>query len=154
MEENAILTPIYKSNIYQYHECSDCKKSIKLEESILVPLSFEEKIKYCPFCGKKIIRYAEPKFIEEINWEWLEEFSEIIEKTYRYLEYRIHCKMEEKERRELRDKSEFGKEYFKENRWIPYSNGNVCDLIHRITLESLHYTTKNKLEKEFKKRSR
>ena len=57
--------------------------------------------------------------------------------------------MDNEEIRELRDKVDRGKEYFKGDRWIPYSSGNVCDLIHHIAGEKIHYTTKQKLEKEF-----
>lgn len=149
---DVILTPIYESEIYQYHECSNCKKEIYLEEDIFKPFHFDERIKYCPFCGNKIVRYAEPKYIKEIDWTWLEEYSEIIEKTYKFLEYKIHCKMNKEQIRELEDKSERGIEYFKQDRWaFPYSNGIVCDIVHQIAREKVHYTTKQKLEKEFNK---
>lgn len=148
--EDVILTPIYNRENYQYHECSHCKEKIYMEEDCLVPFHFEEQIKYCPFCGNKIIRYAEPKYIEKIDWSWLEEYQQVLEKAYRFLEYKIHCKMNNEEIRKLRDKSDLGREYFKGDRCITYSYGNTCDLIYYITGEKLHYTTKQKLEKEFK----
>lgn len=54
MNNNVILTPVYKNTSYQYHECSNCKKEIYFEESILTPFHFEENIKYCPFCGGEL----------------------------------------------------------------------------------------------------
>lgn len=152
MEEDIVLTPIYKSTMYLYHECSNCKKEIYLEEDTFKPFYFKENIKFCPFCGRKVIRYAEPKYITEIDWSWIEEYNAIIEKAYRFLEYKIHCKMTGKQIKELKEKSEVGEEYFKSDSWqFPYSNCITCKIVNRIAREKLHYTTKQKLEKEFKK---
>lgn len=149
-DETVVLTPIYKGEIYKYHECSNCKKEIYFEEDIFKPFHFEKNIKYCPFCGKEIIRYAEPKFIEEINWNWLEEFSTVVERMYRELKYKIHCELNNEQIKELEEKAERGIEYFKQDRWaFPYSNGTICDIIYQITREKVHYTEKRKLEKEF-----
>lgn len=91
--DEVILTPMYKGEVYKYHECSNRKKEIYFKEDIFQPFHFEENIKYCPFCGKEVIRYAKPKFIEEINWNWLDEYKNIVEKMYRELEYIIYCKL-------------------------------------------------------------
>lgn len=148
--EDVILTPIYKGVVYKYHECSNCKGKTYFEEDFFIPFYFKEKIKYCPFCGKKIIRYGQPEYEELPNWDWLDEYTNIIDKAYRYLKYKIHCKLKEEEKRELKEKAEFGKEYFGVERYNPTSRGNVCELICNISREKIHYTTKNKLEKEFK----
>ena len=112
--------------------------------------TFEENIKYCPFCGKELIRYAKPKFIEEINWNWLDEYESVVEKMYRELEYIIYCKLDKEQIDELEEKSARGMEYFGQDRWsFPYSKGTVCDIIHRIARTKVHYTEKRKLEKEF-----
>ena len=147
--EDVILTPIYKNMFYQYHECSGCKKEIYFEEGY-VPFHFEEKIKYCPYCGHKIIRYAEPKYTEPPNWDWLDEYEDIVEKGYRYLEYKIQCKLNEEERRKLQEKTEFGEEYFGIDSYYPTGKGNVCNLLNYICRQKLHYSTKKKLEQEFK----
>ncbi len=147
--EDVILTPYYKNTVYQYHECSNCKNKIYFEEDICNPFHFEENIKYCPFCGKKVIRYAKPQYIELPDWTWMKEFTEIIDKTYRFLEYKIHCKMSNEQIRDLIDKAEFGESYFGRD-FYPIGNGNICNLISHIAREKLHYTTKNKLEQEFK----
>lgn len=149
-DEMVILTPMYKGEVYKYHECSNCKKEIYFEEDIFQPFHFEEKIKYCPFCGKEIIRYAKPKFIEEINWEWLDEYQSVTEKMYRELEYKIHCKLSREQINELIEKAKRGIEYFGQDRWaFPYSKGTTCDLIQKIAQTKVHYTEKQKLEKEF-----
>lgn len=150
IEENVILTPIYKGLAYKYHECSNCKGEIYFEEDICNPFHFEEKIKYCPYCGNKVIGYAKPKYIEAPNWDWLEEFEEVINKTYRFLEYKIHCKMSREQIRELIDKAEFGEAYFGKD-FYPVGNGNICNLIHYIAIQKLHYSTINKLKSEFER---
>ena len=152
--EDVILTPIYKGLAYKHHECSNCKEKIYFEEDILNPFHFEEKIKYCPFCGNRIVRYAKPKYIELPNWDWLEQFNEIIAKTYRNLEYKIHCKMSKEQISELIDKAEYGEAYFGKDSCYPLSNGNVCNLIHHIAIQKLHYTTINKLKNEFESGNR
>lgn len=149
-DETVILTPIYNGEIYKYHECSNCKKEIYFEENMFKPFHFDESIKYCPFCGKEVIRYAQPRFIEKINWDWLEEYSSVIKRMWRELEYKIHCKLDKEQIEDIEEKAERGIEYFKRNKQaFPYSNGIVCDIIHQITREQIHYTTKQKLEKEF-----
>lgn len=148
--EDSILTPIYKGLHYEYHECSNCKGKTYFEEDICNPFHFEEKIKYCPFCGNKVIRYAEPQYIELPNWDWLKEFREIIDKVYRYLEYKVHCKMDKEQIRELIDKAEYGESYFgKDDYPFPLSNGNTCRLLHYIAIQKLHYSITDKLKSEF-----
>ena len=134
ISEGVILTPMYRGEVYKYHECSNCKKEIYFEEDICKPFHFEKNIKYCPFCGREVVRYAEPKFIEEINWNWLDEYNSVVEKMYRELEYKIYCKLDKEQIDELEEKSARGIEYFGLDRWaFPYSNGTICDIIHGIT---------------------
>ena len=147
-DETVVLTPIYKGKIYNYHECSNCKKEIYFKENTFKPFHFEENIKYCPFCGKEIIRYAKPKFIEEINWDWLDEYRFVVKKMYRELEYKIYCKLDKEQIDELAEKAKRGIEYFGKGTFLD-SNGTVCDMIYKIASENVHYTKKRKLEKEF-----
>ena len=115
----------------------------------LLIVHFEENIKFCPYCAGKVIRYGKPKYKELPNWDWLEEFRKIIDKTYRYLEYKIHCELNDIQRKVLIKKAEFGEEYFGKDNYYPVSNGNICWIIRDIATSNIHYTTKKKLEKEF-----
>lgn len=146
--EDVVLIPIYKDTIYQYHLCSNCNKRIYLEENIFVPLRFDEKIKFCPYCGKEIIRYTEPRYIENPNFEWLEKYIEIMKNTYERIEYEIYCKNTEEQRKDLIDKAEFGIQYFTDYDLL-YSEKNVCEIIRDIGIHKKHYTEKNKLRKKF-----
>lgn len=147
-EEAVILTPIYKNTSYQYHVCSNCNSKIYFEESILVPLRFDEKIKFCPYCGKEIIRYAEPKFIEGPDFDWMERFQEILDYADRKIEYEIFCNMDKEQQKELIEKAEFGKEYF--GYGICWNdNSRVCDIVKEVAHRKPHYSYINKLKKEF-----
>ena len=139
-----VLGPVYKNEFYQYHRCSECNGEINLEDKY----GFEKDYKYCPLCGGEIIRFGQPIYEEIPNFEWLDEYSEVIDKAYRNLEYIIHCKKSKEERDELIEKTEFGEKYFGTD-WYPASNGNNCRMLNYIARHKLHYTTKQKLEKEF-----
>ncbi len=149
---DVILTPIYKNMNYQYHECSNCKGKIYFEEDICIPFHFEENIKYCPFCGEKVIRYANPKYVELPNWDWLEKFDKILNETNRKIEYEIFCKMNNEEKRELIDKADFGKNYFGSSLFW-YDNAATCAIVKEVALRKPHYSYINKLKKEFEKNS-
>lgn len=148
-DEGTILTPIYKDNIYQHHVCSNCNHELYFEEDLFVPLRFKEKITFCPYCGKEIIRYAEPKFIEGPDFNWIEKFQEILEYADRKMEYEIFCKMDKEQQKELIEKAEFGKEYFGYSiLWTDKSN--VCEIVKEIAYRKPHYSYINKLKNEFK----
>lgn len=141
-----IFNPVYKGISYECHRCSNCKSEIDLGDEYS---TYEEKYKYCPYCGEKIIRYGKPIYEELPDWDWLEEYKNIIDNAYKKLEYMIHCKKTETERRDLIEKTEFGEKYFGRD-WYPISNGNICNIINYIARQKIHYTEKNRLEKEFK----
>lgn len=46
-------------------------------------------------------------------------------------------------------KTKKGEKYFGRD-WDPISNGNICNIINYIARQKIHYTEKNRLEKEFK----
>ena len=43
--DDVILTPMYKGEVYKYHECSNCKKEIYIEEDIKNAEHFIKSIK-------------------------------------------------------------------------------------------------------------
>lgn len=88
---------------------------------------------------KKFIKaYEEIKeqsfIIANINKDFFLEFAECLIKRIK----------------ELEDNAEKGKEYFKDAWSFPYSNKVTCSILYEITRKKLHYTEKQKLEKEFK----
>lgn len=147
-DEGTILTPIYKDNIYQHHVCSNCNHEMYFEEDLFVPLRFNEKIKYCPYCGKEIIRYAEPKYIEKPDFKWLEKYIDIVKNTSERIEYEIYCKNTEEERKELIERAEFGIQYFTDYDLL-YCQKHVCEIIKNLGSHKIHYSEKNKLREKF-----
>lgn len=146
--EDVILTPIYNGTSYKHHECSNCKKEIYFEESILVPFRFEEKIKYCPFCGRKVIRYGKPRYEELPNWDWMDKFKEILDNTDEKIEYEIFCKMNREEQKELIEKAEYGIEYFgSSSDWN--DNTNICKIVRDVAYRKPHHSYIKKLENQF-----
>lgn len=130
---------------------------IENKTNILLAIEILKKLKTAkhhiqvdkPDGGEEIIRYGKPIYEELPDWDWLEEYKNIIDNAYKKLEYIIHCKKTETERSELIEKTEFGEKYFGRD-WYPISNGNICNIINYIARQKIHYTEKNRLEKEFK----
>lgn len=149
-KETVILTPVYKNIIYQYHECSNCKEKIYFDEDIYSPCHFKEDIKYCPFCGNEVIRYAKPKYEETPDWSWMDTFRNILNEAERKIEYEIFCRMNKEEKSKLIDKSEFGIEYFGNSTYWN-SNANICEIVKETAYRKPHYTYTKKLESEFNK---
>lgn len=66
--DDVIYTPVYRGTRYLHHECSECKYHVKMQESVLAPLYFGDSFKFCPECGRPVVRFANiPKFEEEFN---------------------------------------------------------------------------------------
>ena len=108
----------------------------------------EENIKYCPFCGKKVIRYAKPRYEEQPNFDWMEKFEKILNTANKRIEYEIFCNMGDKEQKELIDKAEFGIEYFGSSLFW-HDNTNICRIIKEVAYRKPHYSYIKKIKKEF-----
>lgn len=145
--EDVILTPIYNGTIYKYHRCSNCNEKIYLEKDIWNPFYFDEDIKYCPFCGGKIIRYAKPKFEEEPSWDWTDKFKKILDEAENKIIYELFCKMNREERNQLIDKANFGIEYFGSSIFWN-DNTSVCRIVKELAHRKPHYTEINKIKKK------
>lgn len=89
---DAIFTPIYRGTNYLYHECSECKYQVQIKPSVLSPLYFGESFKYCPNCGKPVVRFANlPKFKEEFNTAVFKELEKIDDEYRDKLDY--YCRV-------------------------------------------------------------
>ena len=145
--EPVILTPIYKGTIYKYHRCSNCEGKIYFEEDYCIPFHFEENIKYCPFCGKEVIRYAKPEYEEKPNWDWMDKFKKVLDEAEDKIMYELFCKMNREERNELIDKTNFGIEYFGSPIFWN-DNTNLCRIVKQLAHRKPHYTEINKIKKK------
>lgn len=144
MQETVIYNPVFSGTQYEYHECSQCMKSIDLMEYS----GRVKQIKYCPFCGKEIVRYGTPIFKKNPSFKWLEKYKNILNYADQILEYEIHCKLSKEQQNELIKKCKFGIEYFGSPiMWN--SNYNTCKIIEEVCYRKLHYTSLKKLKNKF-----
>lgn len=111
MKNDVIYTPVYKGERYLYHECSECDYQVKIEESVLAPLYFGERFKYCPNCGKPVVRFANlPKFKEEFNRAVFNELEKIDKEYNDKLDYYCRVVLSQEEFKELQTKCKFAVE--------------------------------------------
>lgn len=89
---DVIYTPVYRNTTYLYHECSECEYHVRMEQSVLAPLYFGESFKFCPNCGKPVVRFANlPKFKEEFNTAVFKDLEMIDDEYQDKLDY--YCRV-------------------------------------------------------------
>lgn len=98
---DVIFRPVFKGTSYQYHICSECNAELKFTQISWGGISFYgcEKIRYCPNCGKPIIRFSQkPIFEQEIDWSPLEAFIKLRIDYENKVEWLFWCKLSPNER--------------------------------------------------------
>lgn len=143
MQETTIYNPVFTNTQYEYHECYECKKNINLMKYGKV-----KQIKYCPFCGKEIVRYGTPIFKKLPTFKWLEKYNEILEYADKKLEYEIRCKLTDEQINELIEKCNFGMEYFGSPLFWN-DKYNTCKIVKDICYRKIHYTRLKKIREKF-----
>ena len=117
--EEVVFTPVYKGDRYLYHECSECGYHVEIRESGFVPLDFGNRFKFCPNCGKPVIRFANlPKFIEEFNYAIFEKIDALYKEYRDKLDYYCRVTLTPAELEEMVSKCKFAVEL--------YNNGGSC----------------------------
>lgn len=112
-KSDVIYTPVYKGDEYLYHECSECKYQVRIQET-LTPLYFGESFKYCPNCAGSVARFANlPKFIEEFNYAIFNKLDEIYNKYKDEVDYYCLVTLTQEEFEEMKSKCEFAVELSK-----------------------------------------
>lgn len=109
-KQTSIMTPVFAGTRYQHHVCSECKGTLKFEQSIWGGVSFYgidrmkcEKIKFCPLCGAEIIRFSDkPIYEKPIDLKPLNIFAELHSEYERKAKWLYNCYISE----ERRDKIE------------------------------------------------
>lgn len=109
--EEVIFTPVFKGDRYLYHECSECKYQVKIREECLTSLYFGERFKFCPNCGKPVIRFANlPKFVEEFNYAIFNEIDTLYKQFKDNLDYYCRVTLTKEEFEEMISKCQFAVE--------------------------------------------
>lgn len=105
---DAIFTPVYRNDTYLYHECSECEYQVKIKPSVLAPLYFGETFKFCPNCGKSVVRFANlPKFKEEFNMAVFNEIQKLDDELKDKLDYYCRVVLSQEEFETLHQKCRF-----------------------------------------------
>lgn len=105
---DVIFTPVYRGEIYLYHECSECLYHVAMRGYVSVPLYFSESFKFCPNCGGSVVRFANlPKFKEEFNRAAFGRLVEIDQKYRDELDYYCRVTLSKTEFEELKKKCQF-----------------------------------------------
>ena len=105
---DVIFTPIYRGTRYLYHECSECNYHVRMSESIGCYLYFGENFKFCPNCGKPVIRFANlPKFLEEFPRVEFEKIEQLYDEYKTRLDYYLRITLTQEEFEELKQKCQF-----------------------------------------------
>lgn len=125
ISDDVIFTPVYKGERYQYHECSNCQYHITMQESVWTPLYFGETFKFCPECGKPVVRFSNiPKFVEEPNWAMFQYIQQLDQNYSDLLDYYCRVILTQEEFDILRDKCKFAVE-FKNNGGVSYVSPGI-----------------------------
>ena len=105
---DVVYMPVYKGDRYLYHECSECNYHVIIQRSTFNPLYFGEKFKFCPNCGKPVIRFANlPKFIEEFNYAVFNEVDALYKQFKDNLDYYCRVTLTKEEFEEMIAKCQF-----------------------------------------------
>ncbi len=113
METDVIFTPVFRDTKYLHHICSECGHKITLEQSVWGGVWFgdAEEIKFCPHCGKPVVRFAEKAIFETpIDYEPLRPFFEAHEEYERKCRWLFHCYISDKRRKKIQAIMPFAKE--------------------------------------------
>lgn len=113
-DNDVVFTPVYKGDRYLFHECSECEYHVEIRESTFVSLNFGNRFKFCPNCGKPVIRFANlPKFVEEFNYAIFEKIDALYDEYKDKLDYYCRVTLTPAELEEMISKCQFAVELYK-----------------------------------------
>ena len=144
--DNAVIfTPVFFQTKYRHHICSECGLELKLDQSIWGGPYFpygKEKIRFCPGCGKPVIRFSDtPIYEEPVNFEPLRIFYEASKEYERKCQWLYHCAVSLEEQNEIDELLPFAA---KDTGWIKKAHEAV-----KLGNKSIGRRTVEKLIKEF-----
>ena len=140
---DVIFTPVYKSDRYLYHECSECEYQVKIQEDIFTPLYFGKQFKFCPNCGRPVVRFANiPKFVETFNYAIFNKIDSIYNQFKDNLDYYCKVTLTKEEFEEMVAKCKFAVE-LSENGGAMVSP--AVQMVAKMSLKNWHYSAIQKL---------
>ena len=105
---DVIFTPHFRGERYLHHVCSGCEYKVRIDNDVFNKLYFGETFKFCPNCGKPVIRFAKiPVFEEAINRALFSAAEKIHEDMENRINYYLYVDLTDTERKELLAKASF-----------------------------------------------
>ena len=148
--EEVIFTPVFKGDMYLYHECSECEYQVKIQPDYYSRLYFGEKFKFCPNCGRPVIRFANiPKFLEEFNYAIFNKIDSLYKQFVDKLDYYCRVTLTKKELDEMINQCKFAVE-LQENGG-PYVSPAVSMVAKMNSKKWNHWEIKKLIERVEKK---
>ena len=102
-QECSVMTPVFEGTRYLHHICSECKGTIKFQQSCYGGVSFyeihgvkSESVKFCPLCGAEVVRFSDkPIYEEPIDLSPLDVFAKLHREYDRKAHWLYHCYISE-----------------------------------------------------------
>ena len=143
---DVIFTPVFQSTDYLHHVCSNCGYKLHMCQRFYGGASFysEDEVKFCPSCGKDVIRFShDPIFEEEINFEPLRPFYDILAEADRRIKYLYFVKLDKTQVEAINELLPFAKDSYG---WVK----KAADAVQSIKFHKPSWQGLKKLEEEFK----
>lgn len=145
LQNNTIFTPFFKGTNYQHHICSECCAELNFQQTPWGGVSFYgcENIKFCPNCGKPVVRFSkQPIFEQQIDWNPLSPFVDLRLEYEEKLKWYFWCKLTEEERMAVKKIMDLRESAYGINK-------TVIDNLQEVERYTPSWQTIRKLERRF-----
>lgn len=143
---DVIFTPHFRRTAYLYHECSECKYHVHMGSNMFAKLCFEEPFKFCPNCGKPVVRFAVlPVFEEDVNRAMFNRAEKICDDMEDRIRYWLYVEMTAEERKILVETARFAVEL--EKNGGPLAGFGVKMILKHSGLKLSHWDIKKLKER-------
>ena len=146
---DVIFTPVFKNVRYLHHSCSNCGYKLHMCQQIYGGPSFisEYEVKFCPSCGANVIRFSHnPIFEDEINFEPLSPFYDILTEADRKIKYLYFVELDKTQVEAINKLLPFVKD---DHGWVK----RAADEIKKIKFHKPSWQGLKKLKEEFELKS-
>ncbi len=145
---DVIFTPHFRGERYLYHVCSGCNYQVQIDNDFYTKLYFGATFKFCPNCGKPVVRFTKiPVFEEEIKRGLFRVAEEIHKEFEDRLKYYLYIELDDDERRKLVDLAHFAIALEKEGGELA---GAGAKMIAEYGYSKLSHWDKKKLKERVK----
>lgn len=113
--ESVIFAPVFRETQYIGHRCSGCAHDIQLSQSVFGKIFYpsgEKLIRFCPHCGKPVIRFDEKVIYEKaVDFAPLIVFQEEVATFKRKLRWLYWCILSKQQHDDIDKVLPFAKDF-------------------------------------------